>query len=97
MDNLLDESGDLGLDLSVIGIVDNFPVILLFVENSVNSENGNNFLGITMNMLLKVNETVFGSCFKGLSQLFVKFLQEIQPLGLNVLFTSQEKLLVSRN
>ena len=59
MDDLLDEGADLGLDLVVVWVVDNFPVVLLFIEYCVNSKDGHDFLRISMDVLLEVNQTVF--------------------------------------
>jgi hypothetical protein len=94
LDNLLDEDTNFGFDLVVIGIVYHFPVILFFVENCEYSENGHNFMAIPMNVLLEVYKTVFNSGFQRLGQLFVKFFEEVKPLGLDMLLAGKEELLV---
>lgn len=95
MDDLLDKSCDLSLNLAVVRVVYDFPVIFLFIKHSVNSENGNNFLRVAMDVLLEIYETVLYSSFKRLCKLFVEFFQEIKPLSLDMLLAGQEELFVS--
>ena len=85
LDDLFDESCDLSLDLSVVWIVYNFPVILLFVKYSVNPKDGNDLLRVTMDVLLEIDQTVLYCCLQRLCQLFVQLFEEVEPLGLNVL------------
>lgn len=94
MDNLLDEGADLGLDLLMVGVVDNFPVVLLLIEYCVNSKDGHDFLRISVNVLLEVNQTVFNCSLERFGELLVQLLEEVEPLGLNVFFASEEELFV---
>lgn len=93
---MLDEGADLGLDLVVVWVVDNFPVVLLLIEYCVNSKDGHDFLRISMDVLLEVNQTVFNCSLEGFGELLVQLLEEVEPLGLNVLFASEEELFVGR-
>ena len=47
-----------------------------------------------MNMLLEVDQTILYCSLERFGELLVKFFEEVEPLGLNVLLACQEQLLV---
>jgi hypothetical protein len=48
-----------------------------------------------MDVLLEIDQTVLNSVFERLLELLIKLFHEIEPLLLDVLFASQEQLLVN--
>ena len=91
---MLHESGDLGFDLVVVGVVHHFPVVFLLVKHSVDSENRHNFLRVPVNVFLEVNQTVYDRGLERFRELLVELFEEVEPLGLDVLLAGKEKLLV---
>jgi len=64
LDNLLDKVSDRLLDSVVGGLRHDFRLVLVFVEDGVDAEDGHNLLGVAVHMLLEIDERVLNSVFK---------------------------------